>query len=232
MSSPVIQKWIKIVVMRLLREKGLTRLDVTTLISAGNLGYVQCLKRFDPNRGVKFKTYAEHRIRGAVLDEVRKMIGDERAKNPRPRKVEDFDFDLIGGNENQRDIENSIDFDSFVEKNYLDERELQMLKCRYEGYTIREISQKFSISEARSSQLLAKIKKEVYLHYHKDLHLKFKLTTHKCPCCHHEIVVSDRAMDFKCDFCDADLVIHDGVPILAVKDISEAGEELNVHRLD
>lgn len=232
MSSPTIQKWIKIVVMRLLREKGLTRLDVSTLISAGNLGYAQCLRRFDVNRGVKFKTYAEHRIKGAVLDEVRKMIGDERAKTPRPRKVDDFDFDLIGDSTNQSDIESSIDFDFFVQRSSLDLRELEMLKCRFEGYTIREISQKFSFSEARASQLLCKIKKEVYLHYHKDSFLNFKLVSHQCPCCQNEIVVSDRAVDFKCDMCDVDLVIEGGIPILAVKDISESGEELDVLRIE
>lgn len=232
MSSPAIQKWIKIVVMRLLREKSLTRLDVSTLISAGNLGYAQCLKRFDPERGVKFKTFAEHRIKGAVLDEVRKMIGDERAKTPRPRKVDDFDFDLIGVDSANRTVEDAIDFDSFVENSSLDLRELEMLRCRYEGYTIREISQKFSFSEARASQLLLKIKKEVYLYYHRDSNLTFNLVSHICPACKHEIAVSDRATDFKCDVCDSDLVIQDGVPILAVTDISESGEELNVHRID
>lgn len=232
MSSPAIQKWIKIVVMRLLREKSLTRLDVSTLISAGNLGYAQCLKRFDPNRGVKFKTFAEHRIKGAVLDEVRKMIGDERAKTPRPRKVDDFDFDLIGVDSPHRTVEDSIDFDAFVANSTLDLRELEMLKCRYEGYTIREISQRFSFSEARASQLLLKIKKEVYLYYHRDSNLTFNLVSHVCPSCKHEIAVSDRAQDFKCDVCDSDLIIQDGVPILAVTDISESGEELNVHRID
>ena len=72
--NQAVVKWIKIVVMRTLREKGLTRLDISTLISAGMLGYSQCLKRFDPGRGVKFKTFAEYRIKGAVLDEVRKML--------------------------------------------------------------------------------------------------------------------------------------------------------------
>ncbi len=43
------------------------------LISAGILGLLDALDKFDPEMGIKFQTYAEHRIRGAILDELRKM---------------------------------------------------------------------------------------------------------------------------------------------------------------
>ncbi|RLC25735.1 MAG: FliA/WhiG family RNA polymerase sigma factor, partial [Deltaproteobacteria bacterium] len=43
------------------------------LASAGILGLFDAIDKFDPERGVKFRTYAEHRIRGAILDELRKM---------------------------------------------------------------------------------------------------------------------------------------------------------------
>lgn len=41
--------------------------------SAAMLGLVDAANRFDPAKGVMFKTFAERRIRGAVLDEVRRM---------------------------------------------------------------------------------------------------------------------------------------------------------------
>lgn len=47
-------------------------LDVDNLESAGTLGLVEAATRFDPTRGVKFETYAAWRIRGAILDELRR----------------------------------------------------------------------------------------------------------------------------------------------------------------
>jgi RNA polymerase sigma factor for flagellar operon FliA len=43
------------------------------LISAGIMGLLDAVDRFDPSRQVQFKTYAEFRIRGAILDELRSM---------------------------------------------------------------------------------------------------------------------------------------------------------------
>ncbi len=48
-------------------------LDREDLISAGILGLIEAYNRFDPSKGVKFKTFAEFRIRGAILDEIRKL---------------------------------------------------------------------------------------------------------------------------------------------------------------
>lgn len=41
--------------------------------SAALMGLLDAASRFDPRRGVLFKTFAERRIRGAVFDEVRRM---------------------------------------------------------------------------------------------------------------------------------------------------------------
>lgn len=43
------------------------------LWSTGALGLLEAARRFEPSRGVRFETFAEHRIRGAMLDELRKM---------------------------------------------------------------------------------------------------------------------------------------------------------------
>jgi RNA polymerase sigma factor FliA len=43
------------------------------LWSAGALGLIEAGRRFDPGRDVRFETFAEHRIRGAMLDEMRRM---------------------------------------------------------------------------------------------------------------------------------------------------------------
>lgn len=45
--------------------------DLDDLVSAGLIGLMQSVERFKPEKGFKFKTYAEFRIRGAMLDELR-----------------------------------------------------------------------------------------------------------------------------------------------------------------
>jgi RNA polymerase sigma factor for flagellar operon FliA len=48
-------------------------LDAEDLVSAGVIGLMDAMTKFDPRREAKFKTYAEFRIRGAMLDEIRSM---------------------------------------------------------------------------------------------------------------------------------------------------------------
>ena len=43
------------------------------LFSAAMMGLIDAANRFDAGRGILFKTFAEHRIRGAIIDEVRRL---------------------------------------------------------------------------------------------------------------------------------------------------------------
>jgi RNA polymerase sigma factor for flagellar operon FliA len=43
------------------------------MISAAMVGLIDAANKFDPGKGVKFKTFAEYRVRGAILDEMRKL---------------------------------------------------------------------------------------------------------------------------------------------------------------
>jgi len=57
---------------RLRRELSL-RGDLDDLVAFGFGGLLEARHRFDPDRGVRFQTFAYHRVRGAMLDGVRKM---------------------------------------------------------------------------------------------------------------------------------------------------------------
>jgi RNA polymerase sigma factor (sigma-70 family) len=48
------------------------RIPLEDLEQYGALGLIVAAAHFDPTRGLKFKTYAEHKIRGAILDAIRK----------------------------------------------------------------------------------------------------------------------------------------------------------------
>jgi RNA polymerase sigma factor FliA len=47
-------------------------LDVEDLVGSGIIGLLEALDRFEPSRGVQFSTYATWRIKGAMIDEIRK----------------------------------------------------------------------------------------------------------------------------------------------------------------
>ncbi|MEW6219227.1 MAG: FliA/WhiG family RNA polymerase sigma factor [Thermodesulfobacteriota bacterium] len=50
-----------------------SHISVDDLISCGIIGLIDAIDKFDPHKNVQFKTYAEFRIRGAMLDELRSL---------------------------------------------------------------------------------------------------------------------------------------------------------------
>ncbi len=67
---------------RLRRELSL-RGELDDLIAFGFGGLLEADRRFDPGRGVQFRTFAYHRVRGAMLDGVRKMADLPRRAHER-----------------------------------------------------------------------------------------------------------------------------------------------------
>ncbi|HDH86449.1 MAG TPA: FliA/WhiG family RNA polymerase sigma factor [Desulfobacteraceae bacterium] len=59
------------------------------LISAGIVGLIDALDKFNSAMGIKFQTYAEHRIKGAILDELRKMDWIPRSIRKDIHRIED-----------------------------------------------------------------------------------------------------------------------------------------------
>ncbi len=57
------------------------------LVSAGSLGLIDAVDKFDPERHVSLKTYAKYRIKGAILDELRSM--DTYSRSMR-KKIQDI----------------------------------------------------------------------------------------------------------------------------------------------
>lgn len=63
-------------------------LDPQDLASAAVIGLIHAADRFDPERGVQFKTFAEQHIRGAILDELRASDNLSRTMRDRCKMVE------------------------------------------------------------------------------------------------------------------------------------------------
>lgn len=62
--------------------------DMDDLYSAGLIGLLNAVRRYDPDCGTTFETYARVRIRGAILDELRHMDWVPRSVHDKARKVE------------------------------------------------------------------------------------------------------------------------------------------------
>ncbi len=62
--------------------------ELSDLISTGVIGLIEALKNFDPERGVKFETFAVPRIRGAILDELRSLDWVPRSTRAKAREID------------------------------------------------------------------------------------------------------------------------------------------------
>ncbi len=78
---------IKYMAMRLAMRVS-SGLNVEDLMSAGMVGLLDAMTKFDLSREIKFRTYAEFRIRGAMLDEIRAMDWVPRSLRERIGKIQ------------------------------------------------------------------------------------------------------------------------------------------------
>ena len=89
--------------------------DLGELASAGTMGLVEAAYRYEADRGVPFKHFAGHRIRGAILDFVRKMDWAPRSVREGARKVETARTNLasaMGASPTRDDVAGSLGLSS------------------------------------------------------------------------------------------------------------------------
>ena len=65
-----------------------SHVDDADLISYGLMGLIGSIERFEPERGIKFETFAMTRIRGAIIDELRSLDWVPRSVRSRAREIE------------------------------------------------------------------------------------------------------------------------------------------------
>lgn len=63
-------------------------IEMEDLVSSGVVGLLDAAEKFDSSRGIKFKTYAEFRIRGAMLDYLREMDWFSRAARQNANRLQ------------------------------------------------------------------------------------------------------------------------------------------------
>ena len=141
-------------------------LEVDDLVSAGTIGLIEAAERFDSRRGVSFATFAYARIRGAVVDEIRRLpqptrqnvdeAGDVSLQAP---IVGEQSLTLIDVIRDPLAPEPAVgaEFGEVVDAiGDLPPREREVLGLHTAGHTIAEIAARLRCSESRASQILVR----------------------------------------------------------------------------
>jgi RNA polymerase sigma factor FliA len=75
-------------IARRIHERLPESVNLDDLVSAGTIGLIGAIDRFDPSLNVKLKTYAEYKIRGAILDSLRGLDWAPRQQRKRAKQIE------------------------------------------------------------------------------------------------------------------------------------------------
>src|SRR5579872_2064666 len=75
-------------IARRIQERLPENISLEDLISTGVLGLISAIDNFDPGHNVKLKTYAEYKIRGAILDSLRGLDWAPRQKRRKAKQIE------------------------------------------------------------------------------------------------------------------------------------------------
>ncbi|HEY6990006.1 MAG TPA: sigma-70 family RNA polymerase sigma factor, partial [Bryobacteraceae bacterium] len=75
-------------IARRIHERLPVSVSLDDLISTGVLGLIAAIDRYDASHDVKLKTYAEYKIRGAILDSLRGLDWAPRQQRKRSKQIE------------------------------------------------------------------------------------------------------------------------------------------------
>ena len=82
--APLVKKIAKLLIARLPAS-----VELDDLIQVGIIGLIEAARQFDPAQGVQFDTFASQRIRGAMLDELRREDWLPRQARRQAKQIED-----------------------------------------------------------------------------------------------------------------------------------------------
>jgi RNA polymerase sigma factor FliA len=75
-------------IARRIHERLPENISLDDLVSTGVVGLISAIDKFDPTQNVKLRTYAEYKIRGAILDSLRGLDWAPRQKRHRSKQIE------------------------------------------------------------------------------------------------------------------------------------------------
>lgn len=185
---------VKLVAGRLGMYLGYT-VEHDDLVGYGTFGLIDAIDKFDALKGVKFETYASLRIRGAILDQIRKMDWIPRTLRQKQRKLDaayqkleskhgraitekelakelEISVDELGAWQNQMKVTNVISLDEFMEQG-AEGRMEHISSARFEQpeKAVEKEELKKQLMEALEA-LTENEKKVILFYYYEELTLK------------------------------------------------------------
>lgn len=166
------------------------------LVGYGTFGLIDAVDKFDYTKGVKFETYASLRIRGAILDQIRKMDWIPRSIRQKQRKIDvacqnlelrygriasdeeianelEITIDELDTWQNQTKVTNIISLDEFLDQGSTESKMEQHLTTDYDRpERIYEKQELKNILIQTLETLTEKEKKVIILYYYEELTLK------------------------------------------------------------
>ena len=165
-------------------------IDIDDLVGYGVLGLIDAIDKFDPSKNVKFETYASLRIRGAILDAIRKLDWIPRTLRKKQKDIDKVYVELeskLGRTPVDKEVADALDM-SLDEYNVLlkevnvstlisiDENLYQFECVKDNNAQIPERC----VEENEMKDTLAKLidelpereKKVIFLYYYEELTLK------------------------------------------------------------
>jgi RNA polymerase sigma factor for flagellar operon FliA len=165
------------------------------LVGYGTFGLIDAIDKFDCTKGVKFETYASLRIRGAILDQIRKMDWIPRSIRQKQRKMDqayqnleirygrlandeeiakelDISVDELETWQNQTKITNIISLDEFMEQGTESKVEQSLTEDFDQPDRIIEKQELKELLIKTLETLTEKEKKVIVLYYYEELTLK------------------------------------------------------------
>ena len=111
------------------------------LVSYGSFGLLDAIEKFDPEREIKFKTYAMTRIRGAIFDELRSIDWIPRSIRQKAKQVEE----TISMLENK--LGHTVDDDDIAREMNLSVEELRSLLNKISGTSMISLNDIWYLGE-------------------------------------------------------------------------------------
>lgn len=165
------------------------------LVGYGTFGLIDAVDKFDYTKGVKFETYASLRIRGAILDQIRKMDWIPRSIRQKQRKMDtayqsleikygrlasdeeialelEISVDELENWQNQTKVTNIISLDEFMEQGAETKVEQSLTADFDQPDKIIEKQELKEILVKTLETLTEKEKKVIILYYYEELTLK------------------------------------------------------------
>ena len=117
------------------------------LISYGLIGLISAIERFEPEREIKFETYAIPRVRGAIIDELRALDWVPRSVRARAREIERANVKL------ERRLQRPPTDEEMAKELELEVEEFQEALIQISNSTIAALDELWTVSDSSGDQV-------------------------------------------------------------------------------